>query len=68
MVLIHLPYSPNARHHMLVAQLAAQRITRICRINDDATRFHECDSLSYQPQLWIIGMNGKELSQVEKLF
>jgi hypothetical protein len=68
MVLIHLPYGPNTRHHMLVAQLAAQRITRIGRVNDDATCPHDGHGLPYQPQLRIIGMNGKELSQVEKLF
>ena len=66
MMFIHLTYRANACHDILVAQLAAQRITRIGRINDNTARPHNGGRLSYQAQLRVIGMDGKELSHVKR--
>jgi hypothetical protein len=68
MILVHLPYGSNARHHMLVAQMASKRVARIGRVNDNSPGSHDGNGLPYQAQLRVIGMNGKELSQVGKLF
>jgi hypothetical protein len=64
MMLVHLADSANSRHDGLVTQLPPQGIARIGWINDYAPGSYDGSGLSYQAQLWIIGVNGKELGHV----
>src|SRR5438105_3712199 len=47
----------DALHRGLVADVTAQRVTRISRVNDHPPGAYNLDRLAYQSRLWIIGMN-----------
>jgi hypothetical protein len=58
--IIQLPYAADALDCILVAELAAQGIARIGRIDDDAAVADDIDSLPDQPLLRIVGMDTEE--------
>lgn len=68
MMLVHLPDGANPRHDALVAELASQGIARIGRIGDHASGPYDDCRLSYQPQLRVIRVDGKELGHVSNSF
>jgi hypothetical protein len=61
MPFVNVPNGPDAFHGRFVADVTSERVTRVGRINDDATRAHDRRSLPYQPRLRIDRMYGKEL-------
>src|SRR5438477_12183966 len=51
----------DALHRGLVADMTAQRVTRISRVNDHSSGADNLDRLKYQPRLRISGMNAEKL-------
>ena len=56
---IDLAYRADALHRRLVADVTAEGVARIRRIDDHPAVANDRDRLADQPQLRIIGMNGK---------
>ncbi len=57
MVLVGAANPLDALHRGLVADVAAERVTRIGRVNDDAAAVDDRDRLLDQPALRIVRMN-----------
>jgi hypothetical protein len=63
MARVNLADDTHALHCRLVADMAAERITRVRGVNDDATAAQNFRRLPDKTRLRIIGMDGEQLSQ-----
>ena len=58
---VQLADGQDALHRPLVAQMAAQRVTGIRRVGDDAALLDDFHRFADQPRLRVFGVNVKQL-------
>lgn len=67
-LLVQLAQAPNPLDGVFIANLAAQRVGRVGRVNHHATLADDLDGLFYQARLWVLRMNLEKLAHVVILF
>jgi hypothetical protein len=63
MMLVDLTDTRNALHRCLVTDVAAQRVTRVGRVYDDAAAPDDLNGLTNQARLRVLGMNLEKLAR-----